>query len=606
MRAINRRTAILLSLLFGGTAVSTLSLLVAWFVLLVILPVAYIWLHHRHVISVPPAAVHAEDSARQLQAAQPFRLIENLPIGVYQSDLNGNLIFSNPAVARMLRYDTVEALMQHNVNTHYVDPTQRNTMVNDYLQRLGYLTHEYQLKRKDGAHIWVRDIAHAVMNEDNTIVYMEGILEDISLYKSVEAALDSTNELIRRAKQEWEASVDSLSELVCLLDDGKCIIRANRTLERWGMGSVRDAAGKHLATVLEEVFQFPDFPEQLDQNWRQLERGRKVRFEIEDLPSQRFFLVQLNPIALEAFHTETHDSSAGVVVISDVSLQKQLERDLKLLNAELENRVQERTAALEAANARLQTEFAERAQLAEELSIALAHEKQLNAFKSRFGTLISHEFRTPLTIIQTATDLMERYADQMPEEKRREIPNRIRKQIRHLVNMIDDIMTISKADTIGLESHPIPLRLGEFVQEVCHEVVDVFWETHHLDFSDSSDRAYILADPKQMRQLVINLLGNAFKYSESGSTVHVSVACGSSEVILNVSDSGIGIPVEARPHLFDIFYRAENVGMISGTGLGLAIVKLVVDQHQGTLEYESEVGAGTTFTIHLPIRQRKL
>ena len=604
MHLVNWRTVILFGILVSGVTASSLNSIVGWLTLLVLLPVAYA-IVHRHknwdsdASSKPLTSVPA-------RASDPSSVIENLPIGIYQSDMDGNLLFSNPAIAKMLRYDSVSELLQYNVKDHLAHPEQHEMMVTDYLQHPGYVTNEYQLKRKDGAQIWVRDIAHGVLDKSNTFAYFEGVLEDIDLYKSVEAALDTTNQLIRRAKKEWEASIDSLSELVCLLDDKRCIIRANRTLENWGLGNVRDVVGTSLVEVVERVFQFPDFADQLERGWQQLERGQKVRFEVEDVASQRFFLVQLNPIALDAFRTETYDMSSGVVVISDVSVQKHLERDLKELNVQLEQRVQERTAALEAANEQLQTEFVERTQIAEELSVALAHEKQLNAFKSRFGTMISHEFRTPLTVIQTATDLLERYGDKMPEEQRREIPPRIRKQIRHLVNMIDDIMTISKAETIGLETQTTSLRLGAFAQDICDEFVEVFAETHQFTFSDQSDGAIILADAGQMRQVIVNLLGNAFKYSDRGSTVCVTVTCSGTTVLLSVRDNGIGIPEDARPHLFNIFYRAENVSMISGTGLGLAIVKLVVDQHGGTITYESELGSGTIFTIALPVRQHKL
>ena len=604
MHLVNWRTVILLGMLVSGVAASSANSTVGWVILLVLLPVTYTFVHSQRSwiskLGIKPA------SPVPTQATDPSSLIDNLPIGVYQSDMDGNLLFSNPAIAKMLRYESVAELLQHNVKDHLAHPEQHEMMVTDYLQHPGYVTNEYQLKRKDGAQIWVRDIAHGVLDEANTFAYFEGVLQDIDLYKSVESALDTTNQLIRRAKKEWEASIDSLSELVCLLDDKKCIIRANRTLENWGLGNVKDVVGTSLVEILESVFEFPDFAERLENGWQQLERGHKGRFEVEDVASKRIFLVQLNPIALEAFRTETYDTSSGVVVISDVSVQKHLERDLKELNAQLEQRVQERTAELETANEQLQIEFVERTQMAEELSVALAQEKQLNAFKTRFGTLISHEFRTPLTVIQTAIDLLERYGDKMPDEKRREIPSRIRKQIRHLVNMIDDIMTISKAETIGLETQTVPLRFGAFVQDICDEFVEVFTETHQFIFSDQSNGAMILADPAQMRQVIVNVLGNAFKYSEHGSTVVVTVACGDKKVLLTVRDTGIGIPEEARPHLFNIFFRAENVGMISGTGLGLAIVKLVVDQHQGTITYESELDSGTTFTIGLPIRQHKL
>ena len=236
-----------------------------------------------------------------------------------------------------------------------------------------------------------------------------------------------------------------------------------------------------------------------------------------------------------------------------------------------------------------------------ELRQALEAEQQLSALRSHFVSMVSHEFRTPLTIIQSSADALERFGDRLDASRRAQRFNRIYTQVQHMVVLLDEVMTIGRLESRQVEFNPVPLN----VVALCETLID---EMHLL--SSSSPIELILEaecdaqadlDEKLMRQIVTNLLSNGLKYSLEGTPLRVTLSCPDAQVlILQVADQGIGIPAADQAHLFEAFHRASNVGTIAGTGLGLAIVRRAVELHGGTIDFTSVEGQGTTFTITLP------
>jgi PAS domain S-box-containing protein len=230
----------------------------------------------------------------------------------------------------------------------------------------------------------------------------------------------------------------------------------------------------------------------------------------------------------------------------------------------------------------------------------LDKETELSEMRSRFITTTSHEFRTPLAIIQMSADMVERYGERLPEDRRQKEFEQIRSSVLNMVTLLDDILTISRAERGELDFQPEPLNLPH----LCGELMNIFaisnGKSHRFSFSTSGDSPMFLADFKLLRYMVNNLLSNAIKYSPPDTIITLSVVCESHQAVLHITDEGIGIPEDERRELFQPFFRASNVGEVHGTGLGLAIVKQSVDMHGGTIEVESVEGHGTTFTITLP------
>jgi len=271
----------------------------------------------------------------------------------------------------------------------------------------------------------------------------------------------------------------------------------------------------------------------------------------------------------------------------------------------------------------------QRKQAEGEIRIALEKEKELTELKSRFVSMTSHEFRTPLTTIQSSAELIERYSQRWSEEKKQIHLYRIQTSVKHMTKLLNDILIIGKAEAGKLEYSPVPLDLEKFCSNLVEELKLNDTNQHIITFQvgngesrmgseeidDSSEAIKSMfdapdsplrtnlpcLDEKLLRQILENLLSNALKYSPSNTSVEFTLYYHQNQVIFQIRDQGIGIPNQDKGLLFETFHRATNVGTIAGTGLGLAIVKKCVDLHKGQIAVESEVGLGTTFTVTLPV-----
>ena len=265
----------------------------------------------------------------------------------------------------------------------------------------------------------------------------------------------------------------------------------------------------------------------------------------------------------------------------------------------------------------------QRKQAEGEIRKALEKEKELTELKSRFISMTSHEFRTPLTTIQSSAELLERYSQKWTPERKLTHLHRIQTSVKHMTKLLNDVLIIGKAEAGKLKLTPAPLELEKFCGDLVEELQLNDTNQHAIAFTCgcaletgdlgqpgqggignaplSSKFPILCMDEKLLRQILENLLSNAIKYSPTGSTVDFTLSCFSDRAIFQIRDRGIGIPAEDQQRLFETFHRAANVGTIAGTGLGLAIVKKCVDIHQGQVVVESEIGVGTTFTVTLPI-----
>ena len=247
------------------------------------------------------------------------------------------------------------------------------------------------------------------------------------------------------------------------------------------------------------------------------------------------------------------------------------------------------------------SDITERKHSEAELRQALRKEKELSELKSRFVTNTSHEFRTPLTTILSSSELLEHYRHQWTEEKQLTHIHRIQKSVKHMTQLLNDILIIGKAEAGRLEFKPVLINLELFCQELAEEL-QLNGKNHHRIFLNHQGHcSQVLLDEKLLRHILTNLLSNAMKYSPGESTIELFFACQDDQLVLCVRDQGIGIPELDQAHLFESFHRATNVGNIQGTGLGLSIVNKCVQVHGGEISLHSQVGQGTTFTVKLPL-----
>ncbi|WP_414578732.1 PAS domain S-box protein [Anabaena sp. CCY 9402-a] len=245
-------------------------------------------------------------------------------------------------------------------------------------------------------------------------------------------------------------------------------------------------------------------------------------------------------------------------------------------------------------------DITDRKQLEEELKVALEKEKELSELKSRFVSMTSHEFRTPLSIILSSSELLEHYHHKLTPEKQLTHLTRIQTAVKRMTEMLDDVLIIGKAEAGKLEFVPQPFDLVAYCRQLVEEN-QVHFSNHQIHFTSEQESIECCMDDKLLGHILSNLLSNAIKYSPANSNIKFMLKSLDGQAIFAIQDEGIGIPSEDIPRLFESFHRASNVGNILGTGLGLAIVKKCVNIHQGEIFVKSILGIGTVFTINLPL-----
>ncbi|HEY9618239.1 MAG TPA: PAS domain S-box protein [Microcoleaceae cyanobacterium] len=245
-------------------------------------------------------------------------------------------------------------------------------------------------------------------------------------------------------------------------------------------------------------------------------------------------------------------------------------------------------------------DISDRKQAELKLLRALEQEKELNELKSRFISMTSHEFRTPLSTILASSELLEYYSHLWSDAEKQEHLKTIQTAVQHMIKMLDEVLMLGSAEAGKLSYRPTWLNLEAF----CHKLVtqmQLSTTNHLVNLSFNCLMPKVYMDEKLLRHVLNNLLSNGIKYSPVGGVVLMEVSCDDQQMVFSVKDQGIGIPPTDQCRLFETFHRAANVGTIPGTGLGLAIVKQCVDVMGGRITVASEVGVGTEFRVTLPL-----
>jgi len=239
-------------------------------------------------------------------------------------------------------------------------------------------------------------------------------------------------------------------------------------------------------------------------------------------------------------------------------------------------------------------------QAEEEVLKALHKEKELNEMKSKFVSMVSHEYRTPLTSIMSSVELIDMFGEEMPLEEKKKHYNRIYTCIKNLTNMLTDILTLNKAEAGKTVFNPVNVEIVEFCKRLAEEEMINFKSRVKIQIVSSAEFATVVVDTKLLTLIFRNLLSNSIKYSPEGSTVFFSLEIKQENILFSVKDYGKGIPMEEQHRLFEVFFRAKNVMTIPGSGLGLSIVKRCVDLHGGEISFTSEENKGAEFRVLIP------
>jgi PAS domain S-box-containing protein len=231
----------------------------------------------------------------------------------------------------------------------------------------------------------------------------------------------------------------------------------------------------------------------------------------------------------------------------------------------------------------------------------LVQERELNDLKSNFLTLASHEFRTPMSMILSSASLIGRYNGVDDTVRRERHVQRIKSSVHSLIGILSDFLSLSQMDEETLHGRPNPLDLASFCQEVVDDLQGLIKPDQHIVYRHLAGESVVSLDGQMLKNILINLLVNASKYSSEGKEIELTTTVQNEQLLFTVKDEGIGIPDVDKDKLFINFFRARNATHMQGTGLGLYIVKRYVDLLGGSITFTSQLNAGTIFTIQLPI-----
>lgn len=280
----------------------------------------------------------------------------------------------------------------------------------------------------------------------------------------------------------------------------------------------------------------------------------------------------------------------------DLSMEIELDGRVYLIHAVgLPNAHQKITRILKASQNITSLKEAE-----ENIQRALHKEKSLNELKSRFVSMASHEFRTPLTSILNATSLLSRYIGKVDaQEKQHKHVDRIKTSVQHLTTILNDFLSLDKLDAGKVDLHYSTFNIEQFTNEIVADIQEISKEGQIITYQHKGETEHTL-DQQLLKNIYYNLLSNAVKYSTTNSAIKLNTSFKNQAITIQVKDNGVGIPEEEQGMVFSRFFRAQNATNIQGTGLGLNIVKKYVELVGGIISFKSEQNKGTTFTVVLP------
>lgn len=391
-------------------------------------------------------------------------------------------------------------------------------------------------------------------------------LENAQLYETLrhhaddlKMRIDQRTAELRQAKEHVEAILNNSSDAILVLHADGCIQQVNPAFRNLFGHDSDMIFGENLVSYAE-----PSYAPQLAQALQSViehRRAERIEFVARRRDKPRSFNVEMTLSLI----TMGDRASDVVCILRDITQRKRAE---------------------------------------EELRRALEKEKELGELKSRFVSVASHEFRTPLTTILSSASWLEVAGNRITPAKQLSHLQKIQTAAKSMTELIDDVLTFSKTHT-GLIFAPSPTDLGALFRDIIEDFKPLVGSKHTLLFKKTGRYSKAILDEKLLRLIATNLLSNAIKYSPDGGAIRIELACKKREIVLKVMDNGLGIPEKDRPHIFGAFHRAANVSTIPGTGLGLSIAREAVLIWGGTITFDTQVDAGTTFTVILPVQPLK-
>lgn len=412
----------------------------------------------------------------------------------------------------------------------------------------------------------------------------------VEKHQNIKAKKSAEIELLKSERRFRTLFSENLAPMILVDPETRKIVDANKAAEKfygWTIAQLKEKRIEEINTLSKD---------ELIAEMQNALTHKKIQFNFR----HRTANVDIRDVEIYSSKVMVGDKVLIHSIIQDVTEKKRIENELLVYQENLEELVKERTAELNRANKKLKNNLEKREILEAQLEEALSKEKEINELKTRFIATVSHEFRTPLTAILSSSQMLELYSHKWSPEKIKGHYQLIEETIKYLTELLDDVLTISRADRENVEHEPEPSDIKELMNSFINEAKSNDTEGHAVELTINGC-TYVEVDSKLLRYTVVNLLSNAFKYSPKNYPVSLNVLIKNNTMEVIVTDKGIGIPEDEVKHIFEAFYRTKNSIGIKGTGLGLNIAKRSVETMGGTIEVRSEIEKGTTFKLRIPV-----
>jgi len=290
-----------------------------------------------------------------------------------------------------------------------------------------------------------------------------------------------------------------------------------------------------------------------------------------------------------------------IAQIVDINIRKTQEKQIQDLNLKLEDKVAERTIELNKTVLELKSEIHKRKQAEKQIKESLKRERELNELKTKFLSLVSHEFKTPLSVILTSASLIGKYKTVDVQAKREKHINTIINKVKYLNTILIDFLSIEKLESKKAFYNIKKFSLDKLITEVIYDTNMILKDGQKINHPLDLDGVTINSDERILELILFNILNNAIKYSPKNTTIDISTSFKNDKLIITIKDQGIGIPKEEQKFIFNRYFRAANALLDQGTGIGLNIAKNHLENLGGTIYFESQESIGSSFTVEIPL-----
>lgn len=515
------------------------------------------------------------------------------------------LLYISPAYERVWgnSCDSLYENPYHFLEAIHPDDRERVRMAINLAHQHEDLDIEFRVVRPNGEVRWIQNRGFPIHDSEGEIYRFAGVAEDITTQKQAEIALRQFNAQLETRVEERTAQLqaeiqerqqveDTLrvnqQQLQAILDHAGCAMIVTNTT---GIVEAFNPAAQRLLGYTPQEVVGKATPELWHDSSEVAQRAEKLSDKLGKMIEPGFgvfMAIACHDVSNDTEWTYIRKDGSPVPVLLSVSALRDASGTI--------------TGFLGIAS-----DITTRKQAEADMRKALERERELSELRSSFLSLVSHEFRTPLTTILSSDQILEAYSHRLSDERKQNHHRRIQGAVDKMTQLLDEVLLIGKAEAGKLKFNPKPINLIGFCEDLVEGMQVVAnnqkpegTPQHQLHFVSHGNCPNARMDEKLLGHILTNLLSNAIKYSPEGGAVQFDLTCRDSQAVFCIQDNGMGIPEDDLPQLFESFGRASNVGTIQGTGLGLAIVKKSVELHGGKIAVESTLGEGTTFTVTLP------